>query len=124
MHPHRSEWSCGPAIFSGAGISVSPTIASTCIRVPGPSLFPLKSQVGKRLLGGVRSWIEAAQSYEKNQLGLNQLFLNSLRLCWIISLLADTVCLLRACAFLGQPLLRPLLFRLLPNQLPLELDLD
>jgi len=86
--------------------------------------IPLKSRVGKRLLGGVRSWIEAAQSYEKNQLGLNQLFLNSLRLCWTMSLLADTVCLLRACAFSGQPLLHPPLFRLLPKQLPLELDLD
>jgi hypothetical protein len=56
-------------------------------------IIPLKSRVGKRLLGGVRSWIEAAQLYEKNQLGLNQLFLNSLGFCWTMSLLADTVCL-------------------------------
>jgi hypothetical protein len=81
--------------------------------------IPLKSRVGQRLLGQVRSWIEAAQSYEKNQLGLNQIFLNSLRLCWTMSLLADTVCLLRARAFLGQPLIRTPLFRLLPRQIPL-----
>jgi hypothetical protein len=86
--------------------------------------IPLKSRVAKRLLGGVRGWIEAAQSYEKNQLGLNLLFLNSLRLCWIMSLLADTVCLLRARAFLGTPLFHPPLFRLFPKQLPLLLETD
>jgi hypothetical protein len=84
--------------------------------------IPLKSRVGKRLLGTVRSWIEATQSYEKNQLGLNQLFLNSQRPCWTMSLLAGTVCLLRACAFVGRPTPRPSLFRLLPKQLPLDLD--
>jgi Transposase domain (DUF772) len=86
--------------------------------------IPLRSRVGKRLLRGVRSWIEAAQSYEKNQLGLNRIFLNSLRLCWTMSLLADTVCLLRARAFSGQSSIRPPLFRLLPRQIPLGLDLD
>lgn len=42
--------------------------------------IPAGSQVGQRLLGQARSWIEATQSYEKNQLGLSQIFLNSLRL--------------------------------------------
>jgi hypothetical protein len=86
--------------------------------------IPVQSRVGKYLLRGVRSWIEAAQSYEKNQLGLNQIFLNSLRLCWTMSLLADTVCLLRAHAFLGQPPSPTPLFNLLPRQIPLGLDLD
>lgn len=86
--------------------------------------IPVQSRVGKHLLGGVRSWIEAAQSYEKNQLGLNQIFFNSLRLCWTMSLLADTVCLLRAHAFVGQPSTRTPLFQLLPRQIPLGLDLD
>lgn len=86
--------------------------------------IPVKSRVGRYLLGRLRSWIEAAQSYENNQLGLNQLFLNSLRLCWTMSLLADTVCLLRARAFSGQPSIRTPMFRLLPRQIPLGLELD
>jgi hypothetical protein len=46
--------------------------------------IPVSSTVGQRLLRQARSWIEATQSYEKNQLGLNQFFLNSLRLTWVI----------------------------------------
>ena len=58
---------------------------------------------------------------EKNQLGLSKIFFNSLRLTWVMSLLADAVVLLRARALLSQPPRRPLLAELLPTQLPLEL---
>jgi len=82
---------------------------------------PINSQVAQRLLGQVRKWIEAAQSYEKNQLGLSNMFLNSLRLTWIMSLLADCVCLLRCQAMMTDPTSRPLLSELLPNQTELDL---
>lgn len=49
--------------------------------------IPLSSRVARQLLRQARSWIEATQSYDKNQLGLSQLFLNSLRLTWILCLL-------------------------------------
>lgn len=65
--------------------------------------IPLSTRLARRLLRQARSWIEAAQSYDKNQLGLSQLFLNSLRLTWIFCLLADTVTLLRARALITQP---------------------
>jgi len=84
---------------------------------------PLNTRVGRRLLKQSRSWIEAAQSYEKNQLGLGQFFLNSLRLAAIVCLLSDTVCLLRAHALLTRPPRQPdLLAGLRPNQLTLELE--
>lgn len=41
---------------------------------------PLASCVAQRLLWQVRPWIEPTQSFEKNQLGLGQMFFNSLRL--------------------------------------------
>jgi hypothetical protein len=56
-------------------------------------IIPISSIVGQQLFRQARSWIEATQSYEKNQLGLSQFFLNSLRLTWIVCLLADTVAL-------------------------------
>ena len=65
--------------------------------------IPLSTRLARRLLRQARSWIEAAQSYDKNQLGLSQLFLNSLRLTWIFCLLADTITLLRARAIITQP---------------------
>ena len=65
-------------------------------------LLPLNTAAAKRLLKQVRSWIEPTQSYEKNQLGLHQMFLNSLRLTWTLSLLADSVALLRALALLER----------------------
>ena len=40
---------------------------------------------------------------EKNLLGLKRMFLNSLRLCWTVSLLADAVVLLRALALMAEP---------------------
>jgi len=36
--------------------------------------FPLASRVSRQLLQQARSWVEASQSYEKNRLGLNQMF--------------------------------------------------
>lgn len=83
--------------------------------------IPISSRVGQQLLGQARSWIEATQSYEKNQLGLSQIFLNSLRLTWIVCLLADTVALLRVRAVLCEPEAPELLAELLPKQLPLQL---
>ena len=70
----------------------------------------LASRVARRLLEKVRPWIEPAQSYEKNQLGLSQLFLNNLRLTWTASLLADAVVLLRARAIENQ------VYVIAPNQ--------
>ena len=72
------------------------------------------------LLKKVRPWIEPTQSYEKNQLGLAQLFLNSLRLTWCWGLLADAVCLLRARALLTLPTTDHPLRELLPVQLTLD----
>lgn len=77
--------------------------------------IPLSSRVAERLLRQARSWVEAAQSYEKNQLGLSQIFLNSLRLTWVVCLLADTVALLRASAFTREPKSVALLRELGPN---------
>jgi hypothetical protein len=79
-------------------------------------LLPLNSKVAQRLLKQCRSWIEATQSYDKNQLGLSQFFLNSLRLTWICSLLADSVCLLRALVLLEKKENSNLLKELFPSQ--------
>lgn len=66
-------------------------------------LLPLNTKPAQRLLQQVRHWIEPAQAYEKNQLGLSQMFLNSLRLTWCMALLADAVVLLRCRAILHAP---------------------
>lgn len=84
--------------------------------------IPLSSRVAQRLLGQARSWIEATQAYEKNQLGLSQMFFNSLRFTWIMCLLADTVALLRARAWLTHPQVPPLLREITPAQLSLGLE--
>jgi hypothetical protein len=78
--------------------------------------------LAQRLIRSVRSWIEPSQSFEKNQLGLKMMFLNSLRLCWATSLLADSAALLRVLATLKDPPAKPLLYELFPvqSQLPLE----
>lgn len=81
---------------------------------------PLSSRVAKQLLRQARSWVEAAQSYEKNQLGLSQIFLNSLRLTWVVCLLADTVALLRASAFTREPTSVALLSELAPTQMQMD----
>ena len=82
---------------------------------------PVQSIVAQKLLGQVRKRIEASQAYEKNQLGLTSLFLNSLPLTWIFTLLADTVCLLRCQASRELSTNRPLLFELFPAQMQLGL---
>jgi len=80
-------------------------------------LLPLNTRAAQRLLQQVRPWIEPAQSYEKNQLGLGQMFFNSLRLTWCMALLADAAVLLRAHALLHAPALeRALLCELAPKQ--------
>jgi hypothetical protein len=61
-------------------------------------MIPLNTKAGWKLVRSSRSWIEAAQSFEKNQLGLNAIFLNSLSLTWTLSLLADSIALLRCLA--------------------------
>ena len=84
--------------------------------------LPLASRLARTVLQQVRPWIEPAQSFEKNQLGLSDMFFNSLRFTWVMALLADAVVILRARALLERPPRRPLLAGLLPFQLPLELE--
>jgi hypothetical protein len=83
--------------------------------------LPLASRLAQQVLQQVRPWIEPAQSFEKNQLGLGDMFFNSLRLTWTMALLADAAVLLRARALLERPPLRPLLADLMPFQLSLDL---
>ena len=80
-------------------------------------LLPMNTTVNQRLLQQVRPWIEPAQSYEKNQLGLSQVFLNSLRLTWMMCLLADAVSIIRARALLEKPPMDFPLRELLPRQM-------
>jgi hypothetical protein len=86
-------------------------------------LIPMNTKTSQRLLQQVRPWIEPAQSYEKNQLGLSTVFLNSLRLAWIMSLLADAAVLLRARALLQIPIVELPMFELTPKQLQLNLEM-
>ena len=84
-------------------------------------LIPLASRVSGRLLHQVRPWIEPAQSFEKNQLGLGRMFFNSLRLTWQMSLWADSAVLLRTMAWLDTPTETSLLTGLQPHQLEFAL---
>jgi len=84
--------------------------------------IPLASGVARRLLEKVRPWIEPAQSYEKNQLGLSRFFLNSLRLTWTACLLADAIVLLRARALTTPTPSRLPCYELTPSQLSLDLE--
>ena len=80
-------------------------------------LLPLSTLAAQRLLQKVRPWIEPAQSYEKNQLGLGAMFFNSLRLTWCMALLTDAAVLLRSHALLhAPPVERALLSELAPQQ--------
>lgn len=85
-------------------------------------MIPLNTALAQRLIRSVRSWIEPSQSFEKNQLGLKAMFLNSLRLCWTTSLLADSAALLRVLAILKEPPAKSMLCELFPtqSQFPLE----
>ena len=84
--------------------------------------LPLASGLARYALRQVRPWIEPAQSFEKNQLGLGDVFLNSLRFTWVMALLADTAVLLRARSLLSRPARRPLLADLMSIQLALDLE--
>jgi hypothetical protein len=86
-------------------------------------LIPRNTTASQRLLQQVRPWIEPAQSYEKNPLGLSQVFLNSLRLTWSMSLLADAAVLLRTRALLEIPQLELPMFELTSSQLVLDLEM-
>jgi hypothetical protein len=86
-------------------------------------LLPMNTRASQRLLQQVRPWIEPAQSYEKNQLGLSAVFLNSLHLAWTLSLLADAAVLLRARALLEKPAAELPMFELTPRQLALDLEM-
>ena len=79
-------------------------------------MIPLNTKAGWKLVHSSRSWIEAAQSFEKNQLGLDSFFLNSLALTWTMSLLADSVALLRCLAQLRAAPEPNLLAALRPKQ--------
>ena len=86
--------------------------------------WPLASRLAQHLLQQVRPWIEPAQSFEKNQLGLGDVFLNSLRFAWTMALLADATLLLRARVLPGRPPSRRLLADLMPLQLTLKLETE
>ena len=83
--------------------------------------LPLSTRSAQSLLRGVRPWIEPAQSFEKNQLGLSQIFFNSLRLTWTMGLLSDAAVLLRAHAMWHDPAHSALLRDLAPHQMTLNL---
>jgi len=120
------------------GVRVADPLCGQCWQVSGctqefeyaPShhetllgLIPLSTLAAQQLLKRARSWIEPTQSFEKNILGLNSQFLNSLRLTWCFGLTADAVVLLRNLALLKEPPSPALLENLLPKQSSLDLDL-
>lgn len=79
-------------------------------------LLPLCTRTAQRMLQQIRPWIEPTQSYEKHQLGLSQMFLNSLRFTWTMCLLADAVNIMRARSLLERPPTHFPLQALLPQQ--------
>lgn len=85
-------------------------------------LIPLSTLPAQQLLKQARSWIEPSQSFEKNLLGLNGYFLNSLRLTWFMGLIVDAASLLRTLAAIEQPPEPRLLDQLLPRQTHLDLN--
>jgi hypothetical protein len=84
--------------------------------------IPLNTLTARKLLCSVRPWIEPAQSFEKNQLGLKRLFFNSLHFCWTACLFADSAVLLRTLAVLTEPKPAKLLADLMPNQSQFNFD--
>lgn len=86
-------------------------------------LLPLSTRPAQQLLQQARSWIEPCQAFEKNLLGLNSHFLNSLRLTWCLGLLADAVALLRNLALVRAVPSTNLLEQMLPRQGALDLGL-
>lgn len=108
---------CWEATTCGRQFSYAPADHETLL-----GMLPMNTTVSQRLLQQVRPWIEPAQSYEKNQLGLSQVFLNSLRLTWTMCLVADAAVLLRAHALLRHPPATHPLEPLLPIQLVWNLE--
>jgi hypothetical protein len=86
-------------------------------------LIPLSTLPAQQLIKQARSWIEPCQSFEKNLLGLNSQFLNSLRLAWCLGLIVDAVVLLRNLALLQGDSQTNLLQQLLPKQSILDFGL-
>lgn len=86
-------------------------------------LLPLSILPAQQLLHQARSWIEPCQAFEKNLLGLNSHFLNSLRLTWCLGLIVDAVALLRTLAVTEASLPANPLEKLFPQQGYLELGL-
>jgi hypothetical protein len=84
--------------------------------------IPLNTLTARKLLYSVRTWIEPAQSFEKNQLGLKRLFVNSLSFCWAACLLADSAVLIRTLAILAQPKSAEPLADLRPRQAHFDFD--
>lgn len=82
---------------------------------------PYDSWLARHLSRRVRPWVEPAQAFEKHQLGLQQFFLNSLQITWVLCLLADMIVLLRAQATLCSPPSLLPLANLTPRQMHLPL---
>ena len=112
LPPAQLCTSCWQASGCPRQFAYAPAVHETLL-----GLLPLSTLAAQRLLQQVRPWIEPAQSYEKNQLGLSAMFFNSLRLTWCMALLADAAVLLRAHALLdAPPVERALLRGLAPQQ--------
>jgi len=109
--------SCWQAVGCERQFSHAPAEHETLL-----GLLPLNTQSAQQILKRVRSWIEPCQAFEKNLLGLNQQFLNSLRFTWYVSLLADAVVLLRALALLSDPSLTLSSDDVFPRQIQLNLN--
>ena len=112
LPPAQLCTSCWQASGCPRQFAYAPAVHETLL-----GLLPLSTLAAQRLLQQVRPWIEPAQSYEKNQLGLSAMFFNSLRLTWCMALLADAAVLLRAHALLDAPPVERVLLRgLAPQQ--------
>ena len=82
----------------------------------------LNTRAAQYWLKKVRPRIEPAQAYEKHQLSLGDLLLNSLRLAWCWGWLTDAVGLLRARARRTLPPTHHPLVEMLPRQLTRDWD--
>ena len=81
----------------------------------------MSTRSAQTLLRGVRLWVERVPSFEENQMGLSQVFFNSLRLTWSMGLLSDAAVLLRAHALWHEPTHSASLRDLAPHQMTLDL---
>ena len=91
-----------PTLLGSIGLQTAIRVCSsdheTSVRVAAPGQPAELNCCSSR-----RPWIEPTQSYDRNQLGLSQVFFNSLRLTWCMSLLADAAGPLRNHALLHAP---------------------